>query len=175
MNRMIPAALALACVTAVPALADAVAAQPAPVTSVDLPWGDLVSAVAKPVFDVVTSLIAALIVGLIAKFAPWLSTWVSKVQIEGALGRVEAFGLNATLGAAKGKTLTVDVGSAALANMVQYGANNVKPLVLKAMGGLPGLADKLFRRLSLDETAHAGNVLAPVQAQIASGAIAKSA
>ena len=185
MNRIFFAALALACVTCIsapvlhfgagPAVAAEVVAQPAPVTSVDLPWGDLVSAVAKPVFDVIASLLVTLITGLLVRYAGPLGSLITKPQLEAALGRVEAFGLNAVTGAAKNRVLTIDLGSATLAAMVQYGADNLKPWAIKEAGGLPGLAEKLFRRMSLEDAANAANVLEPVKAQIASGAIAKAA
>lgn len=162
-------ALAVLVLVAGPALADPAAG--AGGTAAVIPWGDWVAAIAKPLFDVIATALAALIVGLIAKFAPWLSTWITRVQIEGTLGRIEAFGLNAVQGAAKGKTLNVELGNEALARMVQYAADSANPLILKAAGGLPGIAEKLFRRLQLDEHGSEATVLAPVQARIASGEI----
>ena len=180
MNRIRSAALALALaapIACLPLLVP-VAALAAEVTTVGntaviLPWGDIVVAVAQPLMAALAPFIAIFVIGLITKFAPWLFQWVSKVQIEGALGRIEAYGLNATMGAAKGKTLTADIANAALATAVQYGADNAKPLLINAMGGLPGLAEKLFRRMDLGEDASAATVLHPVLDQINAGAIAK--
>lgn len=142
-------------------------------TAVIVPWGDIVVAVAQPLMSALAPLIAGVVLYYIGRFAPWLLQWVSKVQIEGALGRIEAYGLNATMGAAKGKTLSLDVANPALAKMVQYGANSAKPWLIKAMGGLPGMAEKLFRRMSLDEHASEEGVLHPVLEKIDTGEIAK--
>jgi len=169
-NRIILAALALALIPAA-----AIAAEVATVgnTAVILPWGDIVVALAQPLLYVLGCAIAASVLALMRKYAPWLEQRISKQELEASLQRIEDFGLNATAGALKGKTLSYDVGSAALARMVQYGANNASPLIIKAAGGLPGLTEKLFRRMNLDEGADAATVLHPVLDQVNAGAIGK--
>lgn len=156
MTRMIPAALAFACAGS-PALAQATPA-------VVLPWGDWIVAFGQAATAVLTPLLVALVAGLIARVAPWLGYVVSKGVIEGMVGRVTDYALNAVAGAAKGRALTVPVGSAVIAAAVQRAADQVPGFVVKAAGGLPGIAEKVFRRLDLEDRATAANTLAPALA-----------
>ncbi|GJE59749.1 hypothetical protein [Methylobacterium trifolii] len=160
MIRMLTlAALALACASS-PVLADA----GAPATAVALPWGDWIVAFGQTAQAVLTPLLVALVTGLIARFAPMARYFVSKSVVEGMVRRVTDYALNAVAGAAKGRTLTVPVGSAVIAAAVQRAADQVPGFVVKAAGGLPGIAEKVFRRIALEEGATAANTLAPALA-----------
>ncbi|WP_375454101.1 hypothetical protein [uncultured Methylobacterium sp.] len=153
------AALACACLVPSPALAAAAEA-----TAVTLPWGDWIVGFAAAAQTVLMPLLVALVTGLIARFAPMLSYVVSKGAVEGMVRRVTDYALNAVSGAAKGQVLTVPVGAAVIATAVQRAADQVPGFVVKAAGGLPGIAEKVFRRLVLEDRATAANTLAPALA-----------
>lgn len=129
--------------------------------AVILPWGDWLVALAQTLQAVLTPMLIALVTGLIARFAPLLSYVVSRGVVEGMVARVTDYALNAVAGAAKGRVLTVPVGSAVIAAAVQRAADQVPGFVIRAAGGLPGLAERVFRRLDLEEGATAANTLAP--------------
>lgn len=149
------AATALACLTLPPGTALAADA------AVILPWGDWLVALAQTLQAVLSPMLIALVTGLIARFAPLLGYVVSRGMVEGMVARVTDYALNAVAGAAKGRVLTVPVGSAVIAAAVQRAADEVPGFVIRAAGGLPGLAERVFRRLDLEEGATAANTLAP--------------
>ncbi|MCJ2114046.1 hypothetical protein MKK64_23030 [Methylobacterium sp. E-025] len=157
--------------SAAPALAGALsiglAAPPALAAAggaVVLPWGDWIVGFATTAQAVLTPLLVALATGLIARFAPLLGYVLSKSVVEGMVRRVTNYALNAVAGAAKGQVLTVPVGSAVIAAAVQRASDQVPGFVVKAAGGLPGIAEKVFRRLALEDRATAANTLAPALA-----------
>jgi hypothetical protein len=157
--------------SAAPALAGALsiglAAPPALAAAggaVVLPWGDWIVGFATTAQAVLTPLLVALATGLIARFAPLLGYVLSKSVVEGMVRRVTDYALNAVAGAAKGQVLTVPVGSAVIAVAVQRASDQVPGFVVKAAGGLPGIAEKVFRRLALEDRATAANTLAPALA-----------
>ena len=51
-----------------------------------------------------------------------------------------------------------------IAAAVQRASDQVPGFVVKAAGGLPGIAEKVFRRLALEDRATAANTLAPALA-----------
>ena len=132
--------------------------------AVVLPWGDWIVGFATTAQAVLTPLLVALATGLIARFAPLLGYVLSKSVVEGMVRRVTDYALNAVAGAAKGQVLTVPVGSAVIAAAVQRASDQVPGFVVKAAGGLPGIAEKVFRRLALEDRATAANTLAPALA-----------
>ena len=157
--------------SAAPALAGALsiglAAPPALAAAggaVVLPWGDWIVGFVTTAQAVLTPLLVALATGLIARFAPLLGYVLSKSVVEGMVRRVTDYALNAVAGAAKGQVLTVPVGSAVIAAAVQRASDQVPGFVVKAAGGLPGIAEKVFRRLALEDCATAANTLAPALA-----------
>jgi hypothetical protein len=65
------------------------------------------------------------------------------------------YGLNAVEGAAKGKTLSVNVGSQVLAEAANYAMREGAPWLVKRLGGPEGIRQKVFRALELSEQASA--------------------
>ncbi|AWN35029.1 hypothetical protein [Methylobacterium radiodurans] len=129
--------------------------------AVILPWGDWLVALAQTLQAVLTPMLIGLVTGLIARLAPLLSYVVTRGMVEGMVARITDYALNAVAGAAKGRVLSVPVGSAVIAAAVQRAADEVPGFVIRAAGGLPGLAERVFRRLDLEADATAANTLAP--------------
>ena len=166
MTRMLPhAAMALACVLAWPALA--LAAD----TTVTAPIGDLVATVLVPLAQALLTLavpvLAAVLGRAVLQVAPWAALFISQRRLELMVQAVTDYGLNAVAGATKGKTLTVDVGSAVIAAAVRYALAEVPPRVLAAAGGPEGVARLVFRALHLEEEASEASVLVPALAATA--------
>lgn len=155
MTRIVFAALALVCAAA-PAMAAEVVR-----TSVDLPWGDWITAVLQPVSAVLVPLAAAAATAGIAKVSPWASLFLSRARVQSAIQAGADYGVNAVAGAVKGKTLTVPVGSAVIAAGVQHVVNTTPQRVLDKAGGAEGIASMIFRSLPLDEHASVATVLQP--------------
>ncbi|WHQ70043.1 hypothetical protein [Methylorubrum extorquens] len=166
------AALALACVTS-PALAAEVATVcDKPVL---IPWGDWLVALAvslrEPILTVLLPIIAAYIIQAIRKVYPWAALFLSQRRVEMMLEAAVGFGLNAVNGAAKGKTLSVNVAVPVIAKGTQYVIDTAPPAVIKAAGGADGIAARIFRKLDLDDHASEAAVLVPAQEQIAAGTV----
>jgi hypothetical protein len=139
--------VALACAAfLVPALAMA-----ADSTSVVIPYGDYVIELAH----VVGSLAVALFPVAIALLPAPVRLVVSAVFGEQLIRNARDYALNAIEGAAKGRTLTVDVGNQVLAQAVEYAVKEGAPWLVRWLGGPEGIRLKLFRLLDLEEQASA--------------------
>ncbi|UYW24870.1 hypothetical protein OKC48_16485 [Methylorubrum extorquens] len=166
------AALALACVAS-PALATELGTIGD--KAVILPWGDWLVALAvslrEPILTILLPIIAAYIIQAIRKVYPWAALFLSQRRVEMMLEAAVGFGLNAVNGAAKGKTLSVNLAVPVIAKGTQYVIDTAPPAVIKAAGGADGIAARIFRKLDLDDHASEAAVLIPAQVQIAAGTV----
>ncbi|OHV17191.1 hypothetical protein BK022_07165 [Methylorubrum extorquens] len=141
--------------------------------AVILPWGDWLVALAvslrEPILTILLPIIAAYIIQAIRKVYPWAALFLSQRRVEMMLEAAVDFGLNAVNGAAKGKTLSVNVAVPVIAKGTQYVINTAPPAVIKAAGGADGIAARIFRKLDLDDHASEAAVLVPAQEQVADG------
>ncbi|MBB2961192.1 hypothetical protein [Methylobacterium sp. R2-1] len=166
------AALALAC-AASPALAAEVATVgDKPVL---IPWGDWLVALAvslrEPILTILLPIIAAYIIQAIRKVYPWAALFLTQKRVEMMLEAGVGYGLNAVNGAAKGKTLSVNVAVPVIAKGTQYLVDTAPSAVIKAAGGADGIAARIFRKLDLDDHASEQAVLVPAQEQIGAGTV----
>nr|WP_245438942.1 hypothetical protein [Methylorubrum zatmanii] len=143
--------------------------------AVILPWGDWLVALAvslrEPILTILLPIVAAYIIQAIRKVYPWAALFLSQRRVEMMLEAAVGFGLNAVNGAAKGKTLSVNVAVPVIAKGTQYVIDTAPPAVIKAAGGADGIAARIFRKLDLDDHASEAAVLVPAQEQIAAGTV----
>ena len=143
--------------------------------AVILPWGDWLVALAvslrEPILTVLLPIIAAYIIQAIRKVYPWAALFLTQRRVEMMLEAGVGFGLNAVQGAAKGKTLSVNVAVPVIAKGTQYVIDTAPPAVIKAAGGADGIAARIFRKLDLDDHASEATVLVPAQVQIGAGTV----
>ncbi|MCP1535487.1 hypothetical protein [Methylorubrum extorquens] len=141
--------------------------------AVILPWGDWLDALAvslrEPILTILLPIIAAYIIQAIRKVYPWAALFLSQRRVEMMLEAAVDFGLNAVNGAAKGKTLSVNVAVPVIAKGTQYVIDTAPPAVIKAAGGADGIAARIFRKLDLDDHASEAAMLVPAQEQVADG------
>lgn len=173
MTRMLLlAALALACVAS-PALAAEVATVGD--KAVIVPWGDWLVALAvslrEPILTILIPIIAGYAIQAIRKVYPWAALFLSQRRVEMMLEAAVGYGLNAVSGAAKGKTISVNVAVPVIAKGTQYVIDTAPPAVIKAAGGADGIAARIFRKLDLDDGASEAAVLVPAQEKIAAGTV----
>ncbi|CAO4140651.1 hypothetical protein LPLAFNJD_LOCUS745 [Methylorubrum aminovorans] len=173
MTRMLLlAALALACVAS-PAFAAEVATVGD--KAVILPWGDWLVALAvslrEPILTILLPIVAAYVIQAIRKVYPMAALFLTQRRVEMMLEAGVDYGLNAVQGAAKGKTLSVNVAVPVIAKGTQYLVDTAPPAVIKAAGGADGVAARIFRKLDLDEHGNEANVLVPAQVQIGAGTV----
>ncbi|MGU3536702.1 hypothetical protein [Methylobacterium sp. A54F] len=126
-----------------------------------LPWGDALAAAAQGAAAAAVPLAAAAATGLLARVAGPLRVLVTSTLVERLVRNVADYALNAVAGAVKGRTLTVPLGSAVIAQAVQRAADQAPAWLLREAGGLEGLAEKVFRSLPLEPAAEARNTLGP--------------
>ncbi|WP_455987527.1 hypothetical protein [Methylorubrum extorquens] len=171
-RMLLLAALALACVAS-PAMAAEVATVGG--KAVILPWGDWLVALAvslrEPILTILLPIIAAYIIQAIRRVYPWAALFLSQRRVEMMLEAAVGFSLNAVNGAAKGKTLSVNVAVPVIAKGTQYVIDTAPPAVIKAAGGADGIAARIFRKLDLDDHASEAAVLVPAQEQVAAGTV----
>jgi hypothetical protein len=157
LGRMIGLACVVAAIPAVAYAADG---------SITIPYGQLFSDW-QPVF-------AAVLAGLVAWGFRQLPGNVAAIlgngRVELLLNNAINYGLNAVAGAAKGKTLDVNVGNKVLAEALQYAIDNAPKWLLTWAGGPEGLAKKIWGRLDLDPAADASGTVAAVAATAAAKA-----
>ena len=166
MNRIVLAALALACAFSSPAFAAEVVA-PIPVApAVILPWGDWVVAIGQTLTAILMPILVGLAGKAIYQVAPWASMFLTQARLEQMTKAVTDYALNATEGVIKGQALTIPMGSAVIAKAVQRAVDAAPKAVVSAAGGPNGVAVLVFRTLHLEDGATAANTLAPAQAAI---------
>lgn len=172
MHAIMFAALALACV-APPAFAAELGTIGD--RAVILPWGDWLVALAvslrEPILTIFLPIVAAYIIQAIRKVYPMAALFLTQRRVEMMLEAGVGYGLNAVQGAAKGKTLSVNVAVPVIAKGTQYLVDTAPPAVIKAAGGADGVAARIFRKLDLEDRADEQNVLVPAQVQIGAGVV----
>lgn len=121
-------------------------------TTVVLPVGTWID----QVLAAVQSSLAVLITGLVAwafrKLPKTVVDILRTLQAEQILMRAAEYGISVTRGAAKGKTLDVNVGSEAVAHAVQYAVDNGPRWLIDWLGGETAIRDKIIARIPLDES-----------------------
>jgi len=143
--------------------------------AVIVPWGDWLVALAvslrEPILTILIPIIAGYAIQAIRKVYPWAALFLSQRRVEMMLEAAVGYGLNAVNGAAKGKTLSVNVAVPVIAKGTQYVIDTAPPAVIKAAGGADGIAARIFRKLDLDDHASEQNVLVRAQVQIGAGTV----
>lgn len=169
MHRIAFAALALVCACS-PALAEVAITAP---TTATLPWGDWLLAVLPAVSQVVVPIAAVAITAGVAKVSPWAALFLSRARVQSAIQAGADYGINAVAGAAKGKTITVPLGSAVVAKGTQWVVDTTPAKVIEKAGGAAGIAGMIFRSLPLEEHASVQNVLQPALNDLAQRGLIK--
>ncbi len=106
-------------------------------TTISLPYGDVLAAIAGIVGMVLVILIGVALNFLVKFLPPWAQAVITKAQIDKiqalAADAVE-YGVQATAGAVKGKELTINVGNELIANAVQNAIDTWEPKLIDALG-----------------------------------------
>jgi hypothetical protein len=132
-------------ILAIPAIALAAEAG----TTVSIPVGTWVS----DWMPIVSGGLAALVAWALRQLPSNLIAILGNGRVELLINNAIGYGLNAVAGAAKGKTLSADVGNKVLAEALQYAIDNAPGWLTTWAGGPEGLAKKIWGRLNLAEDA----------------------
>lgn len=147
----------------VPIFAQELATVPAGETTVIVPYGNWLDAVLSNALQIAVAAVLS-VVAVVSRRAPtWLAQIIKTLLTEQMLTRAIGFGINATRGAVKGRTLNFDVGSAVLAQTLAYVIDKAPAWLIKFVGGVDNLKDMILARLDLDAEADATTVRDTVQ------------
>jgi len=132
--------------------------EPAGDTIVTIPVDDIVTKILGWLRDIViTAAIAA--VGWAGRLLPkTVVNWLMQTIVERNLARAVDYGINAVEGAVKGVELRVDVGSAVIAEALQYAMNHAPGWIIRWLGGPEKIRDMIIARIPLDSEATAEKV-----------------
>ncbi|UMY18563.1 hypothetical protein MMB17_04330 [Methylobacterium organophilum] len=130
-----------------------------------LPWGDALAAGLQALGGIAAPALAAAAAGATARLAGPLRFLVTSTLVERLVRNATDYALNAVAGAARGRTLSVPIGSAVIAQAVQRALDQAPAWLVRAAGGETGLAEKVFRSLPLEAEATRANTLAPALAR----------
>lgn len=122
-----------------------------PDTVVTIPYGTVLDAVLANVLGIVGAGIAMVLTWAFRKLPANVVAILRMIQVEQLLSRAAEYGINATRGAVKGKTLDVDVGNQALERALQYALDSASRGLIEFMGGAEGAQKKLIARLPMGE------------------------
>lgn len=135
-------------------------------TVVVVPYGDWIVAAGQAFTAVLLPVLIGYAVTALWRVAPWLQMFISTQLVERLIRNAADYALNSVQGAAKGRALSVDVGSVVIQRAVQRAVDQAPGFLVAKAGGAEGIAEKVFRILQLDDKATAANTLAPAIAAI---------
>lgn len=146
-----------------PLFAQELATVPAGETTVIVPYGNWLDAVLSNALEIAVTAVLGIVAVVSRKAPAWLAQIIKTLLTEQMLTRAIGFGINATRGAVKGRTLNFDVGSAVLAQTLAYVIDKSPAWLIKFVGGVDNLKDMILSRLDLDVDADATTVRDVVQ------------
>jgi hypothetical protein len=120
-------------------------------TTVVVPVGTWVEQVLAAVQSSLAVIIAAVVAWAFRNLPKSVVSILRTLQIEQVLTRAADYGISATRGAVKGKTLDVNVGNEAVAKAVQYAVDNAPRWLIDWAGGPEAIKDKIIARIPLGE------------------------
>ncbi|BAQ49522.1 MULTISPECIES: hypothetical protein [Methylobacterium] len=132
----------------------ATVAQPATDTAVvTIPYGSWLTSAAAGIQEIVVSVIMAIIAIACRRLPAAVGAVVRGLLTQQLVERAIAFGMSTVAGAAAGKTLSVPVGNAVLANALSYAVEHAPGWFLKWAGGEQAIRDHIIALLPMDEQA----------------------
>lgn len=114
-------------------------------TAVTIPIGEWASSLLMTVASVAVPIIMWALRFLPASIAGIIRT----AQVEQVLQKAIDYGVNAVAGAAKGKTLDVNLGNQVLAEAIEYALRNGPGWVEGWLGGREGVRERIIARLNV--------------------------
>ena len=122
-------------------------------TTVSLPIGDWIDAIAKPAIDILTAALITMATWAMAKAPAPIAALIKTALAEQLFSRASTYAINAVAGAAHGEVLSVNVGNAVVAKMTQYILDHAPSWLITWLGGKDKIAEMAMARLKLDKAA----------------------
>jgi len=118
-------------------------------TEIIIPWGTYVSELAS----LIASFAFAAIVFGLRRLPGQAVAIMQTLRAEQLLQKAIDYGVNATAGAVKDKTLSVTVANEVIAKAMRYAVDNGAPKIVAWMDGADGIGQKLIARLKIEPAA----------------------
>lgn len=118
-------------------------------TSISVPVGSWISEAG--IF--IGPLLAAAALWLVRKLPAQIASILIAARVDQLLQKAIDYAINSVAGAAKDKALSVDVGSAVVAQAVQYAIDHGPGWMIGWMGGADMIREKIIARLNVDAAA----------------------
>lgn len=118
-------------------------------TSVSIPAGSWIEQAGIFIGPV----LAAAVLWLVRKLPEQIASILIAARVDQLLQKAIDYAINSVAGAAKDKALSVDVGSAVVAQAVQYAIDHGPGWLIGWMGGADMIREKIIARLNVDEAA----------------------
>ena len=118
-------------------------------TAVTIPYGDWINSIGTLILEIVP----VALLWLVRKLPASIGQIISTMQVDQLLTKAIGYAINAVEGATAGRTLSVNVGNAVLAQALNYVTTHAPQWLINWMGGLDAIAQKIIARLNLDAAA----------------------
>ena len=136
------------------AQAAATVAQPATDTAVvTVPLGTWIASYAQAAVEIVTALVMAAVTWGLRRLPASIGAVLKGLITQQLVEKAISFGVNTVAGAAKGKTLTFDVGNQVLANALNYVVEHTPGWLLAWTGGVNAIRDHIIALLPVEDGA----------------------
>jgi len=122
-------------------------------TAVTIPWGDWLVVVLANSGEIVLSIVGLAVSWLLLRLPGPIADFIKTLRVEQFLERAIEYGISATKGAAKGRSLSVDVGSGVIAEALRYVIDKAPGALITWMGGPDAIREMILARLDLDTDA----------------------
>lgn len=118
-------------------------------TTVVIPAGDWLDSVLENIAGIVGSIIAILVAFAARSLPKAVGDLLITMKAEQLLTRAADYGINATRGAVRGKTLEINVGNEAIAKGAQYAIDNGPRWLIDWLGGPVAIREKIIARIPM--------------------------
>ena len=127
--------------------------------TISVPYGEWITAAMQAAVTIAVPALTGAVIYVVHKIAPRLRHTLSEQAVEQAVQEATDYVLNAVDGAAKGRMLTIEVGSHVIAKATQRVIDRGPYWLLNRAGGPYGIAERVFQRLHLEPRATEANTL----------------
>ncbi len=118
-------------------------------TEVAVPWGQMIA----DHTDLIATTLFGIVLYMVRLLPRELVGLLTTRRVEQLLAQAIAYGCNAVAGATRDRVLTVDLGSAVVAEALRYAIAHGPAWLIRWMGGPGAIAEKIWSRLNLDKDA----------------------
>lgn len=119
-----------------------------------IPYGDWIADAGDMALSILVPVMMALAGRWLAGISPDLAAALVQSRADRLLERAIGFGISATAGAQRGRSLSVETGSAVLAEAARYAVDQA-PTLVRRLGGADAIRRMILARLDLDAAASA--------------------